>query len=151
MLAAALLAAGCGRPPDMQPDLGVPVPSPSTTPIESRPPVPTPTASHPASAPTFSETYYVACLGSPSGDQVIATLRHRSGLLPRTGTVTVPTGPLCSGSWQYTIVQAPRKEPLLVVTQGAPNALRIVTAGSDVCTITVRTQAPAGLLAAARC
>jgi hypothetical protein len=145
-----LLAAGCGKPPDLTPP-GVPVPSPSGVQESSRPPLPTPSVSGPSPSPSFSEAYYVACLGVPSGDQVIAVIRAKTKLLPKTGAITVPTGPLCSGNWQYTILQAPNKEPLLVVTKGLPTALQIVTAGSDVCTITVRTQAPPGLIAAARC
>ncbi|MEV0267293.1 hypothetical protein AB0H43_00765 [Hamadaea sp. NPDC050747] len=146
---AVLLAAGCGKPPDLR-EQGVPVPSPSVVVETTRPPLPQASAT-PSTAPTFSESYYVACLGNPSGDQVVATVRAKTRLLPKTGTVSVTTGPLCSGAWQYTIVQAPGKDALVVVTKGAPAALQIVTAGSDVCTITVRTQAPAGLLAAARC
>jgi hypothetical protein len=145
-----LLAAGCGKPPDLQ-EHGVPVPSPSIVPVASGPTLPLPTTATPSAAATFSESYYVACLNNPSGDQVVAALRAKTKLLPKTGTVTVTTGPLCSGGWQYTIVQAPGKEPLVVVTKGTPTALQIVTAGTDVCTVTVRAQAPAGLLAAARC
>ena len=147
--AAALLAAGCGEPPDLR-EQGVPVPSPSGVTRSTRPPLPVPTAT-PSTTPTFSESYYVACLGNPSGDQVVATLRAKTKLLPKTGAIAVNTGPLCSGMWQYTIVQAPGKDSLVVVSKGPATALQIVTAGSDVCTITVRTQAPAGLLAAARC
>lgn len=150
-LVAAVTAAGCGKPPDLRPQPGVPVPSPSAQPT-GRSPIALPSASASVSAaPTFSENYYVACLGSPSGDQVVAALRAKTKLLPRTGTVTATTGPLCSGSWQYTIVQAAGREPLVVVTKGAPTALQVVTAGTDVCTVTVRAQAPPGLLSAARC
>lgn len=152
LLGAVLAAAGCGKPPDLLPQPGVPVPSPSGLPQPTRLPLPTPSGSpRPSPKATFSETYYVPCLGQPSGEQVIATVRAKTRLLPRSGTIGVPTGPLCSGTWQYTILQAPNRDPLLVVTKGTPGALTIVTAGSDVCTITVRTQAPAGLLAAARC
>lgn len=147
--AAILLAAGCGKPPDLR-EQGVPVPSPSGDTRSTRPRLPVPTAT-PSTAPTFPDNYYVACLGNPSGDQVVATVRAKTKLLPKTGTVAVTTGPLCSGMWQFTIVQAPGKDSLVVVTKGPATALQIVTAGSDVCTITVRTQAPAGLLAAARC
>jgi hypothetical protein len=150
--AAVLLAAGCDKPPDLLPPPGVPVPSPSGAAEPSRLPLPSSSVTGaPSPSATFSESYYVACLGTPSGDQVIATIRQKTRLLPQTGTIAVPTGPLCSGTWQYTILQAPGKDPLVVITKGAPTALTIVTAGSDVCTITVQTQAPAGLLAAARC
>jgi hypothetical protein len=149
VLPVALLAAGCGKPPDLR-EQGVPVPSPSVITESTRPPLALPSAT-PTTAPTFSETYYVACLGNPSGEQVVATLRAKTKLLPKTGTIAVTTGPLCSGTWQYTIIQPPGKDALVVVTKGTAAALQIVTAGSDVCTITVRTQAPPGLLAAARC
>jgi hypothetical protein len=154
VLGAVALAAGCGKPPDLQPRPGVPIPTSAAQPSPTGVPIPLPSASRsptPSPAASFSETYYVACLGRPSGEQVVATVRAKTSLLPRSGTIGVPTGPLCSGTWQYTILQAPGKDPLLVVTKGAPTALTIVTAGSDVCTITVRTQAPAGLLSAARC
>ncbi|WP_034591514.1 hypothetical protein [Hamadaea tsunoensis] len=160
LVAAAL--AGCGMPPDMK-ENGRPIPSPqpvvsatglppvlvSTPPSASASPLPS--GSAPGTGPSFSEAYYVNCLGQPSGDQVIATIRAKTRLLPKTGAVLTTTGPLCSGGWQYTIVQATGKDPLVVVTKGLPTALTIVTAGSDVCTISVRTQAPAGLLAAANC
>ena len=152
VLGALLLAAGCGKPPDLLPPPGVPVPSPSGLPEPTRLPLPSPTVTPtPSPKASFSEAYYVPCLGSPSGEQVIAAVRATSRLLPRTGTIAVTTGPLCSGTWQYTILQAPERDPLLVVTKGAPAALTIVTAGSDVCTITIRTQAPPGLIAAASC
>lgn len=153
-LGAVALAAGCGKPPDLQPQPGVPIPTSAPRPSATGRPIPLPSASQsptPSPAASFSETYYVACLGRPSGEQVVAAVRAKTNLLPRNGTIGVTTGPLCSGTWQYTILQAPNKDPLLVVTKGTPTALSIVTAGSDVCTITVRTQAPAGLLSAARC
>jgi hypothetical protein len=155
-LGAVLLAAGCGVPPDLQPKPGVPIPTTEPQPSPSGFGFPQPSASAsgspvPSPAASFPELYYVPCLGKPSGEQIIATVRSKTRLLPRTGTISVTTGPLCSGTWQYTILLAPNKDPLLVVTKGAPTALSIVTAGSDVCTIGVRTQAPAGLLAAARC
>lgn len=151
VVATVLLAAGCGKPPDLRPQPGVPVPSPSGAPSSGPPTAPPSPSASVSVAPTFSENYYVACLGSPSGDQVVAALRAKTKLLPRTGTVTATTGPLCSGSWQYTIVQATGREPLVVVTKGVPTALQIVTAGTDPCTVTVRSQAPPGLLSAARC
>jgi hypothetical protein len=43
------------------------------------------------------------------------------------------------------------REPLQVVTQGAPNALQLVTAGTEVCSVPVRTQAPSGILMVAHC
>lgn len=78
-------------------------------------------------------------------------LRAKTKLLPKTGTIAVPTGPLCAGTWQYTILTVTGKEPLQVVTQGTPTALKLVTAGTDVCSVEVRTHAPVGIVSAARC
>jgi hypothetical protein len=60
-------------------------------------------------------------------------------------------GPLCSGTWQYTVVAVPDHEPLGVVTKGPVNALVLVTAGTDVCSDAVRTAAPPGITTAAHC
>jgi hypothetical protein len=65
--------------------------------------------------------------------------------------VTVDTGPLCAGTWQYTVVLVPNREPLAVVTRGRPGALELVTAGTNVCSIPVRTEAPIGIRTAATC
>jgi hypothetical protein len=102
-------------------------------------------------APSFAEAYATACNGYPSGDQVIALLRRTGGLLSGTSAVTVTSGPLCAGTWQYTVLAIPKREPLAVVTQGTPRQLTLVTAGTDVCSIPVRTGAPAGILNAALC
>jgi hypothetical protein len=158
-LALALAAAGCGRPPELDPKPGEPgykgdpVPSVAGLPSPTTPPIvlpPSPSTS-PGAAPSFAEDYSVACLGQPSADQIVAMLRAKTKLLPATGVITATTGPLCSGTWQYSILAIPGKEPMHVVTQGLPNALKLVTAGSDVCTIYVRTHAPRGIVDAAHC
>jgi hypothetical protein len=88
----------------------------------------------------------------PSPEQVIAFLRRTSGLLPANATVIVQIGPLCAGTWQYTVLAAPNQDPLRVVTRGTPSALRLVTAGTDVCSeVAVRATAPAGIRTVARC
>jgi hypothetical protein len=92
----------------------------------------------------------VPCQGKPNGDQVVALLRRSSSLLPRDVRVTVPApGPLCAGDWQYTVLQIADQEPLQVVSRGPASALTLVTAGTDVCSIPVRTAAPAGVRTAA--
>ena len=78
-------------------------------------------------------------------------VRRSGGLLPRTGVVSVLKDPLCAGTWQYTIFAVPQKEPLQVVTRGTPGRLSLVTAGTNVCSITVRTYAPPGIRNAALC
>jgi hypothetical protein len=146
--------AGCGRPPELNPQPGTPVPRPpaTATPTPSRPV--TATAPLPAAdttAPTFGEAYAVSCAGHPSGDAVIALLRRTAGLLSASVRATIRTGPLCAGTWQYTVVAVTGREPLAAVTRGRPGALRLVTAGTDVCSIPVRTEAPAGIRYAAGC
>lgn len=149
---------GCGRPPELDPPPGTPVPRPSitTTPTPSPLPIPLPsevltTTTAAAAAPTFGEAYAVSCAGYPSGDAVVALLRRTPGLLSANARVTIRTGPLCAGTWQYTVVSVGGREPLAVVTRGRPGALRLVTAGTDVCSIPVRTGAPAGIQFAAAC
>jgi hypothetical protein len=116
----------------------------------SGPPSPT-RGPRPTSAPTFSEASTVDCAGYPSADQVIAVLRRTTDVLPTGVTPTVLTAPQCSGTWQYTIVSVPDREPLQVVTRGTPTTLQLVTAGTDICSIAVRTQAPYGIRTLARC
>lgn len=144
---------GCGVPPELRPQPGAPVPSPSGPVRPSIPPIllPPPSPTVPGAAPTFAENYAVACLGQPSGEQVVSMLRAKTKLLPKTGTISVSTGPLCAGTWQYTIISVPDKEPLHVVTKGAPTALKLVTAGTNICTVEFRTHGPFGLVSAARC
>jgi hypothetical protein len=117
--------------------------------------VPVPTWSFasipPSSAgPHFPEGYAVSCAGQPGAAQVTAVLKAR-GLLASTEVATPQTGPLCAGTWQYTVLTVTGREPLQVVTKGAPSALVLVTAGTDVCSVTVRTEAPAGIVAVAHC
>jgi hypothetical protein len=101
--------------------------------------------------PSFAEELAVPCGGNPTANEVIALVRRTVGLLPGGGSVSVTRGPLCAGSWQYTVFAVPNKEPLQVVSRGTPDHLRMVTAGTDVCSIPVRTEAPAGIRNAALC
>jgi hypothetical protein len=133
-------------------------PSPEvTTPAHRPSPVPVPTVQptppvvSPSGPAPFGEAVAVPCAGRPSADQVVALLRRTPKLLPRGATVTVRTGPVCAGSWQYTIVSVPDREALEVVTKGPPGSLVLVTAGTDVCSIEVRTAAPIGIRTAAHC
>lgn len=139
---------GCGTPPELAERRGAPVPSPSrsSTPTAPTASAPTlrPTPSTPPT-PTFGEFTAVDCAGRPSGSQVINFLRRTSGLLPSGVRITVATGPLCAGDWQYTVLQVPDREPLQVVSKGAPSALKLVTAGTNVCNAEVRATAPYGI------
>jgi hypothetical protein len=109
----------------------------------------TPTVAATAPTPTgsagFGETVAVDCAGRPSGDQVVALLRRSTELLPAGAPVSVRVAPRCAGTWQYTVVQIPDREPLQVVTEGSPTSFSLVTAGTDVCTIPVRVAAPYGI------
>jgi hypothetical protein len=141
-----------GAPADRTP---APDASDSSTPAAATPSVPAPTWSFssipPSSgAPHFPEGYAVNCAGQPSVHQVVALLKDR-GLLRPTDVVTPRTGPLCAGTWQYTVLSVTGREPLQVVTKGPASALALVTAGTDVCSVPVRTEAPAGIVSAAHC
>src|SRR5207244_7174672 len=113
------------------------------------PPVVVPEPATPT-ATGFTEGFAVSCAGRPTADRVVALLRAR-GVLAGTVAVTVQVGPLCAGSWQYTVVGVTGREPLQVVTRGAPDALQLVAAGTDVCSADVRTEAPAGIVTLAHC
>jgi hypothetical protein len=157
-LAAGAGLAGCGTPPELRPRPGSSVP---------RPPSPSPSLSggsspsgavlppgetaNPSPRPSFAEEYAVACGGHPTANQVIALVRRTGGLLPAGGSVPAQKGPLCAGTWQYTVFAVPNKEPLQVVSRGEPDSLTMVTAGTDICSIRVRTEAPAGIRNAALC
>lgn len=156
----AVLAA-CGTPPELRPPEGVPVPSPSSS--RTGPPAPsgapgTPYPSAPflpgtaaPSATGFPESFAVSCGGKPTGGQVIRVVRRDAGLLSAGAKVSVDTGPLCSGTWQYTVLSVPGRGLLAVVTRGDPRALKLVTAGTDVCSVPVRVEAPPGIRIAATC
>jgi hypothetical protein len=94
----------------------------------------------------------VACAGKPSTAQVVSALRRDRSDIPLAGAnPTASTGPLCAGSWQYTVLSIPNREPLQVITRGPVASLKVVTAGTYVCTPTVKAAAPAGIAAAAHC
>jgi hypothetical protein len=65
--------------------------------------------------------------------------------------VTVPIGPLCAGTWQYTVLTVTGREPLQVVSRGTPQALQLVSAGTDICSVELRAAAPPGILSVAHC
>lgn len=154
LLGSALLS-GCGVPPELQPTPGGVVPQPTVSPVPaSLPPsfsLPSLSAPPSTTAAPFPEAVAGPCLGKPTPEQVIAAVRRKTSILPATGAITVVQQPMCAGSWQYTIVSIPGREPLQVVTKGAPAALDVVTAGTDICTIEVRNFAPPGIRIAASC
>ena len=139
--------AACGTPPELrQPTrqtaaAPTPTATPSPTPSTAAPTIP----AAPTLSPTVSDLVAVPCRSGPSGDRVIALLRGSAGVLPRTARVQVRTGPLCAGGWQYTVLDVTGHEQLQVVTRGRPSALKLVTAGTDVCGVEVRAVAPPGI------
>jgi hypothetical protein len=124
--------------------------APAEVPETTQPPLP-PLRTGTPSPTGFGEVLAVPCAGRPTPDQVLAAVRRNSNLLPSGVRATVQTGPVCAGTWQYTVIAVPDREPLQVVTRGAPTSLTLVTAGTDVCTVTVRTSAPPGIMTVAHC
>lgn len=131
-----------------------PTGSPSTVDGVAPPPdraPPPPTLPGLPALPPPSAATAAACPGRPEAAQITAALRKQPNLLPAGVTPTVATGPLCAGSWQYTVYAVPGFDRLQVVTKGSPTSLTVVTAGTDVCTPDVTDNAPAGIVAAAHC
>lgn len=155
LLTGGALLTGCGTPPELRepPERAFSSPHRSATAPAPPPPRPAaPTMTGPPPTAAFGESTATRCDGHPGSAQVIALLRRSTELLPRSATVSVPVGPLCAGTWQYTVLSVPNREPLQVVTKGEPAALTLVTAGTDVCSsIPVRVTAPAGIRIAASC
>lgn len=139
-------AAACGQS-------GGPQRVPSRAAVAVASPTPSPTPSTPPASPSpsgFPTDYAVPCAGQPAADTVVALLKAKK-VVPAAATALVTMGPVCSGDWQYTEFEVTGLGPLLVVTRGAPAALELVTAGTDVCTSAVQTQAPPGIRALVRC
>ncbi|MGN9812343.1 hypothetical protein ACTMSW_23680 [Micromonospora sp. BQ11] len=147
---AATAAVGCGAPPELrQPAAsstpratGGAAPSPTggpPTPPDTPAPSGTPGVASPTPSPGLTA---VACADGPSGQRVTELVRGRAGLLPRHATVRVRTGPLCAGDWHYTVLDVTGYEQLHVVTEGPARSPRLVTAGTDVCTVEVRAAGP---------
>jgi hypothetical protein len=154
------LLSACRDSDDSQP----PLPAPSLLSQEPLFPATTPTtfqapptrASTPArsASPTpagFSDQYVTYCNGRPTGEQVIAAVRLTRSNLPPGGGVSVQKQPVCSGVWQYTVLNVADSEPLRVITKGSPSALVVVTAGTDPCTAEVRVNAPPAFLSTVDC
>ncbi|HEX6968546.1 MAG TPA: hypothetical protein VF174_07030 [Micromonosporaceae bacterium] len=145
LIGALLLLTACGVPPELRQASGTTVPRPTSTPSRPAPSSPSPaTLSPPVVPSTASGLVAVDCQGRPSGRQVLDVLR-RADLIPAGKQVTVSRAPVCAESWQYTVLTIAGHEPLQVVTKGEPGSLTLVTAGTDVCSIPVRTAAPLGI------
>jgi hypothetical protein len=153
LIVLSLLLGACGRPPEVGAPPSPQAP-PATAPATATASPTAPATALPTDAPTgspgFSEAFAQPCGGEPSEAELLALLRAE-GLLDQGTSADVAEGPLCAGDWQYAVVIVPDLDPLLVVTQGEPDNLELVTAGTDVCTPEVRIQAPPGIRSAAAC
>lgn len=137
---------GCGVPPELEQG-ATSTPSPTVTGSPSSTPSPTLPLPPPVlpTTPLTSGAVAVACRNGPSEAQVLRLVRGSAGVLPADSRVRVSRGPLCADDWQYTVLAVTGYEDLTVVSRGKPGSLQLVTAGTDVCTIEVRTGAPDGI------
>jgi hypothetical protein len=153
--AVAVIVAGCGRiEPLPTPSPAPPGPGASISPSEAstEPSTASPERLDPLpTAGALPDATASPCAGAPGADRVIEALRRDRNLLPPGATPKVVTGPLCAGSWQYTIMNVAGREALQVVTRDSGGALTVVTAGTYVCVPEVMGAAPAGIVAAAHC
>jgi hypothetical protein len=155
LITGALLLTACGAPPELGEDPGEPVPPP--TPASTSPPVlpdPVPPGGPGTFGPGgFPEEIAISCEsgpGSPEADELLALLRSEGMLAPGVDA-EVTEGPLCSGDWQYAVVTVPDRDPLQLVSRGRAGDLELITAGTDVCSVEVRFQAPPGIQGIAAC
>jgi hypothetical protein len=164
VLVVLVTTAGCGRiepepPRHVRPRPAPPAPSapgdaaggeqtPDPDPTDVFPPPPPPALPPP---PPVAGATAVGCAGKPSVSQVVGALRRDRDILPAGVNPTASVGPLCATTWQYTVLSLPNREPLQVVTRGAPGSLTVVTAGTYVCSSAVTDAAPPGILTAAHC
>ena len=100
-----------------------------------------PTTSAPTGPPPAPK-----CTGGPSAAQILAALKGRPGI-PANARLVLKAGPYCAGTWQFSTVgeSGPQFDPLQVVTNGPPTALKLVEAGADVCSDHVHDAAPVGI------
>ncbi|GIJ51468.1 hypothetical protein Val02_83540 [Virgisporangium aliadipatigenens] len=149
-----LAASACARGED---SAAAPVDPPSET-ATPAPELELPSAPATSAVPTrrstasavpsgFSEMTATSCNGQPTVQQVGALVKN----ILKNVTPSASKGPLCSGTWQFTVLTVPDAEPLQVVTRGQPTSLVLVTAGTNVCTPAVRGAAPPGILTATGC
>ncbi|MFG3422265.1 hypothetical protein [Micromonospora sp. NPDC048063] len=150
VLLAAVPLAGCGTPPELRNTAPTTAPSraaPSPAGTPTFAPTSPPATGLPGAATPTADSGLVAvpCTDGPSGKRVVDLVRGRGGVLPNGARVRVRTGPLCAGGWHYTVLDVTGHEDLQVVTEGRAGAPRLVTAGTDVCTVEVRAAGPPGI------
>jgi hypothetical protein len=152
LLLLAVTLTGCGAPPELS-GAGPTPPRPTATPAATGPATPPPTP--PLPPPTLPPTPALdapvagACPDGPSGARVVALVRGAGGIIPSGVRVRAKSGPFCAGRWHYSVLDVTGHEELQVVTRSDTGSLRLVTAGTDVCTVEVRTAGPTGIRAIA--
>ena len=112
---------------------------------------PTTTATTPPATtrPTPAVSPAPRCPAGPTAAQLVAAVQNTPGIPDEPLTVT--GGPFCAGTWQFSTMEIgsaatrDRNERLSVVTKGAPAALQLLEAGSDVCSKLVSDEAPPGI------
>ncbi|WP_306204859.1 hypothetical protein [Actinoplanes sp. RD1] len=125
------------------------LPATTTTPVYTPPVTPTTTIPTPATPATPGQSSAPKCTAGPTAAQLIAVVEGTNGIPDR--PLKVVDGPFCSGSWQFSVMEIEAEdagdkfEPLAVVTKGQPAALQLVEAGTDVCSLVVQNEAPAGI------
>jgi hypothetical protein len=123
------------------PTLGVPTYPAPTYPTRTTPPATTTPPAGPSPAPR--------CANGPTRPQVLAAMQGQPGIPAR--ELKVIAGPFCAGGWQIATLEIlaedaeDKFEPLLVVTKGKPEALVVIEAGADVCSVMVQNEAPRGI------
>jgi hypothetical protein len=171
VVGAMMVLGGCGEPP--QPPPTGPPPdfsNPSSVPSGGFPSggVPAPTYSLPGGYPTYQNPAYPTypayptvtpsspaptgpppapkCTNGPTAAQVLAAINGKPGI-PESAKLVVKSGPYCGGTWQFTTVGESGSDfdPLQVVTNGKPSALKLIEAGADVCSDHVHDAAPTGI------
>jgi hypothetical protein len=144
----------------MEPTPSAPLPVlPSLAPVlpaTQEPIVPQPILTGTAPTPTYTATTTTAPTGTPApkcgsagptAAQLITVVEGTPGIPDK--KLKVVDGPYCASGWHFSEMQlvdtSAGHEPLFVVTKGDPKALKLVEAGTDVCSTQVQTDAPAGI------
>ncbi|MEV4714603.1 hypothetical protein [Micromonospora sp. NPDC049374] len=144
-----VLAGGCGAPPEVRDSGGLPTLAPTRAPSSPTSSATPSFGALPGAGPTTPSSdpglVALACPGEPSAKRIIELVRGRRGLLPGSARVSVRNGPLCAADWHLTTLDVAGYEPLQVVTRDRAGTLRLVTAGTDVCTAEVRVASPPGI------
>jgi hypothetical protein len=116
------------------------------------PTYPTSTTTPPATATSPTRTGpppAPKCTKGPSAQQVLAAVKNRPGV--PTADLKIIAGPYCAGTWQFSTVEIAaadaedKYEPLQVVSNGKPETLKVIEAGTDVCSVKIQNEAPPGI------